>query len=290
MSSHADTAVIHASRSSLRPRPIAGIGVLGNVAAALVALFILLAIIGPWIAPHDPNLVSFDLAYGGPEPGHWLGFDSSGRDLLSRLLTGARSSLLGPLLVAVLASAIGTAIALVAAWFRGWTDSVIGLVLDILFAFPGLVLAMLAVAVFGRGLVAPSIALVIAYVPYFARIVRSATMVEASSPYVSSLKVQGLSGWAISTRHIFVNVRPTVVAQAMISFSFATVDLAALSYLGLGAQAPSSDWGLMVAEGQEGVLEQEPAEAMLAGACLVLAVVAINVLGTRLMDRAEARG
>jgi peptide/nickel transport system permease protein len=277
-------------RRTLRPRPIAGIGVIGNIAAAGVVVLVILAVVGPWLAPQDPNAISFSSANAGPTAGHPLGFDSAGRDLFSRLLTGARSSLLGPLVVSLLATVVGTTVAVAAAWFRGWFDAVASIVLDILFAIPGLLLAVLAVAVFGRGLTAPAIALAIANTPYSARLVRSVAVAEASSPYIASLRVQGLSSWAICMRHLLPNVRPVVVAQAMITFSFATVDLAALSYLGLGVQPPQADWGLMVSQGQTAVLQGHVAESLWAGGCLVVAVVAINVLGTRLQDRAEVRG
>lgn len=279
-----------APRNRRRLELISGIGVIGNIAAFGVIFFVIIAVIGPWIAPSDPDTVSFSNSFGAASFSNPFGFDESGRDLLSRMLDGARSSLLGPLIVAVLSAVLGTAIAITAAWFGGWVDSIISLVLDVLFSIPGLLLAVLAVAIFGRGLTAPAIALVIANIPYFARIVRSVSVGEAASPYIASLRVQGFSTWSICWRHLFPNVRPTVIAQAMITFSFATVDLAALSYLGLGVQPPSANWGLMVSEGQQGVLQGQPAEALVGGVCLVLAVLAINVLGTRLMDRAEERG
>ncbi|MBS1678281.1 MAG: ABC transporter permease [Actinobacteria bacterium] len=269
---------------------IRGIGVIGNVAAVVVVILVVLAVIGPLIAPHDPNEVSFSATYGGPTAGHPLGFDGTGRDLLSRLLVGARSSLLGPLIVALLATLLGTTIALAAAWFGGRFDAFMSMVLDILFAIPGLLLAILAVAVFGRGLTAPAIALAVAYTPYTARLVRSVSIAEVSSPYIASLLVQGLSSLTICRRHLFPNVRPTVVAQAILSFSFATIDLAALSYLGLGVQPPSANWGLMVSEGQQGIVQGHDAVALWAGGALVVSVLAINVLGSRLMDRAEERG
>jgi peptide/nickel transport system permease protein len=162
--------------------------------------------------------------------------------------------------------------------------------MDILFAFPGILLAVLAAAVFGAGLAAPTIALAIAYTPYIARVLRSAAIRERARDYISAAEVQGLSSLTICVRHLIPNLAELVVSQATLVFAWAMVDLAAISFLGLGVQAPTADWGVMVSTGETGVLQGYPLESLSAGICIVLVVVAVNLLGERIAAREEGRG
>jgi peptide/nickel transport system permease protein len=256
----------------------------------VIGLAVLVAVFGPLMAPHDPDASNLADAYVGPIAGHPLGFDSQGRDLLSRLLVGARTAMLGPFLVVAIAVAAGSLLAVVAAWRGGWADSAIGTVLDILFAFPAILLAVLAAAVFGAGLTAPALALAVAYTPYVARVLREAALRERAREYIAACEVQGLSGVAVCTRHLLPNLLALIVAQATLLFGYAMVDFAAVSYVGLGVQPPQADWGVMVSSGQAGVLQGYPAESLSAGQCIVVVVVAVNLLGERLAQRdAEAR-
>jgi peptide/nickel transport system permease protein len=263
------------------------LGVVGVISAAIIAIAAALALIGPAIAPHDPNAGLLSDAFVGPGPGHPLGFDGQGRDLLSRLLAGARSSLLGPLAVVAMSMLVGTLLAVFSAWRGGWFDGVTSAVMDILFAFPAILLAILAAAVFGSGLVAASIALAIAYTPYIARVIRSGAQRERAQGYVAALEVQGLPALAICVRHLVPNVLPLIVAQGTVLFGYAMVDLAAISFIGLGVQPPQADWGLMVASGQSGVIQGYPAESLSAGLCIVIVVVAFHLLGEKLSGGAE---
>ena len=265
-----------------------GTGAVGHVCAAVVAAAIVVAVVGPWVAPHDPEAVNLGRSFAGAEGTHPLGYDGQGSDLLSRLLIGARTSLLGPLVVVGVAVAIGTLLAIAAAWRGGRFDTVASGALDVLFAFPGILLAVLAAAVFGSGLTAAAFALSIAYMPYVARVLRGAALRERHQQYVSALEVQGASGTAICARHLLPNVLPLVVAQGTILFGYAMVDLAAISFIGLGVQPPHPDWGVMVSEGRSGVLQGHPSESLLAGLCIVVVVIAVNLLGERLNDRAQA--
>ena len=252
-----------------------------------VAVFV--AIFGPAIAPHDPNESNLNNAYLGPSPGHLLGYDGQGRDLFSRLLVGARTAILGPAAVVAMALLAGGVLAVVAAWRGGWLDSTISVAVDILFAFPAILLAVLAAAVFGAGLTAAALAIAVAYMPYVARVLRSAAVRERAREYIAASEVQGLSGWAICTRHLVPNVAPLIVAQGTLMFAWAMVDLAAVSFLGLGVQAPQADWGVMVGTGQPGVLQGYPEESLAAGLSIVVVVVAVNLLGERLAQRHEER-
>jgi peptide/nickel transport system permease protein len=245
----------------------------------------LLAVIGPWIAPFPPNAVDLGKAFLAPGNGHVLGFDSQGRDLLSRLLVGARTSMLGPLAVVVLCLVGGTILALLAVWWGGIVDVAISAVLDILFAFPGILLAVLAAAVFGAGQLSAAISLAVAYLPYVARVLRSGALRERAQAYVAALEVQGLSAFAICVRHILVNSLQLLVAEGTILFGWAMLDLAALSFLARSVQPPQADWGVMVSEGETGVLQGYPAESLIAGGAIVVVVVAFNLLGERLSER-----
>jgi peptide/nickel transport system permease protein len=257
----------------------------------IVAIAVFFAIFGPLVRPHNPDDSMLQFQYVGPfqAKGYLLGFDSQGRDLLSRLMVGARTSMLGPMLVVVMAMGAGTFISVVAAWFGGWVDALLGTVMDILFAFPGILLAVLTAAVFGVGLPAPTIALAIAYTPYIARVLRSAAVRERAREYIAAAEVQGVSIWSICVRHLIPNLGQLVVAQGTLVFAWAMVDLAAISFLGLGVQPPTADWGVMVSTGESGVLQGYPLESLSAGLCIVLVVVAVNLLGERLSQRSEAR-
>ena len=274
-----------------RPRVLIGVqstGLAGIASAAVIAVATLVAVFGPLLARTDPELPNLSLAWIGPGGGHLLGFDVQGRDVLSRLLVGARTSMLGPLVVVIVSVVTGTGFAVVAAWRRGAADAVISSGLDILFAFPGILLAVLATAIFGAGLPAAAISLSIAYMPYVARVLRGAALRERSQPYVAALEVQGASASSICLRHLIPNILPLIVAQATILFGYAMVDLAAISFLGLGVQPPKPDWGVMISENQTGIVQGYPLPALAAGLCIVAVVIAFNVLGERLFERAQA--
>lgn len=265
-----------------------GTGAAGIVSAVVIAVVTFVAIFGPLLAPYSPTSPDLALTFVGPTGPHVLGYDFEGRDVLSRLLAGAQSSMLGPLAVVVGALVAGTLLAVVAAWRRGWLDSVISSGLDVLFAFPGILLAVLAAAVFGAGLTSASIALAIAYMPYVARVLRGAALKERGQPYVAALEVQGASATAVCLRHLIPNIAPLIVAQATIMFGYAMVDLAAVSFLGLGIQPPAANWGVMISENQIGIPQGYPLPALAAGACIVIVVIAFNVLGERLFEQAQA--
>ena len=272
--------VLEAARE--RRRRFASSNVLVIGCAVIIGLAVFLAAFGPLLAPHDPDAASLGNAYVGPVAGHALGYDSQGRDLLSRLLTGARTSMAGPFLVVAVSMIAGSVLAVAAAWAGRWVDATISTVLDILFAFPAILLAVLAAAVFGAGLTAPTLALAVAYTPYIARVLRGAALRERARDYVAACEVQGLSAVAICARHLIPNLMPLIVAQATLTFGYAMVDFAAISFIGLGVQPPTADWGVMVASGQSGVLQGYPLESLTAGLCIVVVVVAVNLLGERL--------
>jgi peptide/nickel transport system permease protein len=264
-----------------------GTGVVGHLCAVVLLVAVLVAVVGSAIAPHDPDLTNLSFAFVGRFQDHYLGFDSQGRDLMSRLLAGARTSILGPLVVVLLSMLFGTVLAIATAWKGGRFDTLVSAALDVLFAFPAIVLAIIASVVIEPGLKAASIALAVAYTPYIARVLRSAALRERSRDYIAALEVQGLRAWVICVRHLGRNLVPIIVAQGTILFGYAMVDLAAISFLGLGVQPPQADWGVMVSTGQSGVLQGYPMESLCAGLCIVVVVIAVNLLGERLSDRSN---
>ena len=273
---------------SVRGLPgLRGTGIVGHVCAAILALAILIAILGPLLAPYSATEISLSNSFVGPTGDHYLGFTGQGADLLSLLLLGARSSILGPLIVVVAAMVLGVVVAIISAWRGGIVDQVLSVIMDVLFAFPGILLAILAAAVFGASLQTAAIALAIAYAPYIARVLRAAAIRERGREYIAALEVQGFSAWLICLRHLVPNISGLIVAQATILFGYAMVDLAAISYIGLGVQPPQPDWGVMVAQGQSGVLQGYPAESLAAGLCIIIVVVAVNLLGERLNARSQ---
>jgi peptide/nickel transport system permease protein len=275
------------SRTSRAWAMLRATGPAGIVSAIVIAVAIFMAIFGTWLAPYDPITPNLSLSWVGPVGGHLLGYDFEGRDVLSRLIVGARTALLGPLVVVIGCMTAGTLLAVTAAWRRGASDAAISSGLDILFAFPGILLAVLAAAVFGAGLVAAAIALAIAYMPYVARVLRGAALKERSQPYVAALEVQGASATSICLRHVIPNLAPLIVAQATILFGYAMVDLAAVSFLGLGVQPPEPNWGVMISENQVGIPQGYPLPALAACVCIVVVVIAVNVLGERLFEQAQ---
>jgi len=261
---------------------LAHLGVIGWLALVVIVVFVFVAAFGEALAPYDPNAIDIAYANVGPIPGHPLGFDELGRDLLSRLLVGARSSFVGPLALVAISTVAGTALALIAAWRRGWTDATLSAGFDIAFAFPGILLAILLSTLFGAGMAVAVLALTLAYTPALARLLRATALRETGMEYVKAFRVMGYSDFRIVVRHDLPNLMPFIIAQAIVMFGYATLDLGGLSFLGLGVQPPTADWGVMVAAGAPALLQGYPMQTLAAGTCLVLAAVAFGVLGDRL--------
>jgi peptide/nickel transport system permease protein len=206
------TAARPASRGARGWAMLRATGPAGIASAIVIAIATFMAIFGTFIAPYDPITPNLSLSWVGPVGGHLLGYDFEGRDVLSRLIVGARTSMLGPLAVVLGSMIAGVLLAVAAAWRGGALDAFISSGLDVLFAFPGILLAVLAAAVFGAGLTAAAIALSIAYMPYVARVLRGAALKERNQPYVAALEVQGASATSICLRHVIPNIMPLIVA------------------------------------------------------------------------------
>lgn len=273
-----------------QPRPLRRITSVGWVPVACTVWMVVLvvfAVFGALIAPYNPTALDLYNVYAWPSLAHPFGTDASGRDIFSRLIHGVAPTLAGPLIVVTISTAVGTVLAIIAAWFGGWVDNVIARVLDVLFAFPGLVVAILAVTLFGAGFIAPVLALSLAFVPVIGRILRTAAIRERNLPYIAALTVQGASKWTICFRHLLPNLLPIIVVQSAIGFSYALLELAAISYLGLGLQPPAADWGLMIARGQSAILAGHPGQSLIAAVLVLITVVSMNLLGDKLAQKFE---
>ena len=264
------------------------LGGLGIACAIIITVIVLSALLAPWISPYDPYEGSITNRHLAPSLEHWMGTDQSGRDIFSRILWGARNSLIGPVIVILATAALGAITALTAVWFGGKVDAFIGRVLDVLFSFPNMLLAILAVAIFGPSILTASIALAIGYMPYTARVIRSVALRERNLPYVKSAELQGIHGAVITVRHILPNVSTQIFTGMTINFGYAMIDIAALSFLGLAIQPPEADWGLMVSNGQGSLQQGFWEQSIFAGLAIVVTVAAFGYIGERLGGRQAA--
>lgn len=254
-----------------------------------LALLILVAAVAPWIAPYPPGAVDFSSIWQSPGAAHLLGTDQVGQDLLSRLILGTRESLLGPLALLALATVVGVTIGTVAAWNGGWVDLLLARITDVMFAFPGLLFVVLVIAVFGKGPGTTVVALALAYAPVIAKFTRSLALAEMAKSYVDAYRVQGVGGLMLCLRYIVPNLAPALLGYLVVLFGEGLMSLATLSFLGFGAQPPSSEWGLMVQEGQAGIIQGHIWPTLIPGAVIAAVVVAVNVVGVRISDRLNAR-
>lgn len=261
-----------------------------RISCGLLALIAAAAAFAPLLAPYKADSVDFGAIWEGPSAQHLLGTDQLGRDLFSRLLIGAGETLVGPVVLLALATVLGVAIGVLAAWRGGWIDTVLARVTDVMFAFPGLLFVVLVIAVFGKGPATAIVALALAYAPVIAKYTRSLALSEMTRPYIDAYRVQGLGGLTICVRGVIPNLLPPLVGYLVVLFGEALMSLATLSFLGFGAQPPSSEWGLMVQEGQPGIIQGEFLPTLVPGAAIAIVVIAVNVAGVRVADRLLAKG
>jgi peptide/nickel transport system permease protein len=256
-------------------------------ALVVVVLLVIVTVFAPWLAPHDPDKGDLVQSLAGPSGSHWLGTDGAGRDVLSRLMYGARLSLLGPLLVVLAAALVGVPLGVAAGYAGGWVDAVLSRTFDLVFAFPALLLAAVIVATFGAGFTTITAAVTVIYIPLMARVVRSGVIVERRKPYVDALQVQGFGPLRIAVLHIMPSVLTLVIGTTALYFGYALLDLAGLSFLGFGVQPPTPDWGSMLWYADQSVYVSVVG-VIGPAAAIVISVVALNLIGDWLVARAGA--
>jgi len=254
------------------------------VTSAVILLGIVCcALFAPWLAPRNPNTIHLFDPYMAPSHGFPFGQDSAGRDILSRLIYGARLSLLGPAIVVGIAFVAGVPLGFLAAYRGGWTDGIISRVFDVVFAFPPLLLAVVIVATFGASFQTAVVAVAITYIPLMGRVVRSAALVERSKPYVEECRLQGYGAWRVLFVHMMPNIARVLISQTTLYFAYGLLDLSALSFLGLGAQPPQIDWGGMLENANQGVF-QSATGVVFPAVAIVLLVVSLNFLADWALD------
>ena len=250
--------------------------------------FVLAAILAPWIAPYHYSTTNFDLVLAHPSATHLLGTDELGRDVLSRIIWGARASIQAGVLATMLAMAIAVPIGLVAGYYRGWIDPVISRLTDVLLAFPFLILAVGLAAILGPSLTNATIALGLGAVPGLIRVARGEALGLREEDYVRAAVANGAGDVAILGRHILPNMGSTLIVQATVTIPGAIVGEAVLSFLGLGVQPPTPSWGTMLQDAQS-YLSQAPRLAIFPGIAVFLCSLSFNLLGDGLRDTLDPR-
>lgn len=255
----------------------------GMTGAVIIGLLIVFAIFGPAIAPHAPNEMSFGEEFANPSLAHPFGTDDFGRDILSRILYGARISLLVGAISVSLATVIGSVLGMLAGYGPRWMDEIIMRIMDVMFAFPTILLAIAVMAMLGRGVQNAMIAIGIVYVPIFARIARGEVLSVKQEEYVEVARALGARDWQILLFHIFPNILAPIIVEISLSLSFAILAEAALSFFGLGTQPPDPSWGRMLSEGR-GFFRQSIWIGIFPGVAIMLSVMGFNFLGDGLRD------
>jgi dipeptide transport system permease protein len=264
------------------------------IGLTIVGIVMLVAVLAPLLAPYNP----LDQVKGATRlPPFWvdnadprfvLGTDAVGRDMLSRLMYGARISLFIGLSVMLVSMFVGVSMGLAAAWFGGMIDVIIIRVMDLIMAIPSLVLAILIIAIIGPGLTNTIIAVTIVYLPRYVRLVRASALAELSKDYVTAAKVAGVGPFRLMTVTVLPNCMAPLIVQAALGISDAILEAAGLGFLGLGAQPPTPEWGAMLADTRDLMLSH-PWVMALPGICILITVMAINLMGDGLRDALDPR-
>lgn len=259
------------------------------IALGVLVTIVVIAITADWITPYDPYAQDLVASSQGPSSAHWLGTDQLGRDILSRLMVGSRTGIIGPAIVAICATIIGTLLGLWSGSSGGLTDTVTMRSIDFVYAIPPLLVAIVLVGMLGGGYWLAVAVLIVLSAPADVRIVRAAVMAQRELPYIAAARTLGLSNTRIAFRHILPNVAPTLAANALLQFVVALIALSGLAFLGIGVSAGTPDWGLMIAENRS-ILDLNPWAVIAPALCITALAVSVAVLGDRIFDVATARG
>ena len=263
-------------------RPAAAVGLV------VVVGFVLVALTAPWLAPYDPLATSWSAVRKAPDAAHWMGTDENGRDVLSRIVWGARASLLAGVVSVAIAGGVGVPAGVLAGFAGGWIDAIIGRVVDAMLACPFLILAIALAAFLGPALTNAMVAIGITAAPVFARVARGATLNVAALEYVEAARSIGAAPWRVALRHIVPNILPPVLVQGTLAIAAAIIAEASLSFLGLGQQPPAPSWGSMLNAAQP-FLSTAPWLAIFPGAAIALTVLSFNLVGDGLRDALDPR-
>lgn len=253
------------------------------IGLAIISVNILMAIFAPILAPYDPVQIDPTVAFQGPNLTHLFGTDEYGRDLLSRIIFGARISILVGVISVGFSLITGSILGLISGYFMGVVDAVISRLMDILFAFPALLLALVFLVLLGQGIDRVMLAIGLVYTPSFARIARGAVLAERNKTYIEAARSIGTGDWTILLKHVLPNAAAPLIVQATLSLSYAILSEASLSFLGLGTQPPTPSWGIMLNKGRA-LMYYSPWLSIWAGLAIMLVVFGFNTLGDGLRD------
>lgn len=259
---------------------------LALVGGLFFALVVLSALFAPWLSPYDPVKQDIPSRLLTPSLIHWFGTDESGRDLFTRVLYGGRPILITGITSVLLALVIGMVIGTAAAYRGGWLDDLLMRLMDIMLSFPTILLAILIVASLGAGQTNTIIAIAFSLIPTFARLVRSIVITLVREPYVVAARSVGATDWQIIGKHIFPNMIPPIIVQATATLAIAISYSSALSFLGLGVEPPTPDWGLMVSQGQRLIFDAIHIP-FFPGLAITLTVLSVNYIGDGLRDHLD---
>ncbi len=255
---------------------------------AIVLLLGVAALFGSALAPLDPNQMDFSALFAPPSLAHPFGTDEFGRDLFSRILHGAVVSVKVAFIAVGISAAAGVSLGLLAGYYGGWVDEVLMRVMDVFFALPAVLLAIVVMAILGRGVENAMIAIAIVYAPIFARVTRGAVISVRDREYVNAARALGQSGTRIMLAHVLPNAMGPIIVQTSLSLAFAILAEAALSFFGLGTQPPDPSWGRMLSEGRA-YLRQAPWMGIFPGLAIMVSVLGFNLLGDGLRDVLDPR-
>jgi ABC-type dipeptide/oligopeptide/nickel transport system permease subunit len=259
------------------------------IGLAIVMFWVVVAIVGPYLAPYHPAAVDVSTTLAGSSRAHLLGTDQYGRDTLSRIVAGSRYTVLVAMSAAALSLLVGGALGIVAGYFRGVLDGVLGRIMDVLFAFPGILLGIAVVAAFGPGLVKVVFAVAVVGVPRFFRIMRASSLSLRERAFVDAARAVGGGSLHIIARHLVPNSMGPMIVYATIWSATSVLFVAGLSFLGLGVQPPTPEWGAMLADAQPYMLVN-PLLPTYPGVALTLLIIGLNLLGDGLRDVADPTG
>ena len=260
----------------------------GLVGALVLLLVTLAALFAGQVAPYNPTRQDFRVERESPSLAHLMGTDEFGRDVLSRVIWGAQASLQAGATAASIALVVGLVLGMLAAYYGGTTDNVIMRLMDVLLAFPYILLAIAVVAILGPGLRNAMIAIGIVYVPYYARVVRGAVLSVRARDYVEAARALGARDRRVMWQHVLPNTLAPVIVQTTLNVGSAIIDTAGLSFLGLGTQPPTPDWGNMLSAGRSYVIDS-PWIATFPGLAILVTVLAFNLMGDALRDAFDPR-
>lgn len=263
--------------------PVIALAILVMIAVVVMAVF------GGAIAPHSASEQNYSAILAHVSASHWLGTDEVGRDVFSRLIVGARTALVGPLVIAGASMVVGNGLGLLAGFRRGLTESVIMRWVDVMYSLPYLLVVIVIAGTIGGGYWLAVGLLWLLTVPFDTRVAYGATLEQVPRPYVEAAKAIGVRDRRIMVLHIWPNIAATVVANAFLNFAASLVALSSLSFLGLGAPPGSTDWGVMLAQGND-LLFNNPVAILAPGVMIVLTATSMNLIGDWIYDRLSSRG